>query len=105
MFKPGQNLTCTVIAQEQNGYTVSIAPDDVAAFLPTSSALTIGSQIDACFVLLHEGRPLVADKSQLLEQGRKQLTELANKATDPVIRDILNGVISRSAQNTIKSVS
>ncbi len=102
MFKPGQNLTCTVIAQEQNGYTVSIDPDDIAAFLHTSSALTIGSQIDACFVMLHEGRPLVADKSQLLEQGRKQLTELADKTNDPVIRETLIGVITRSGQNAIE---
>jgi len=102
MFKPGQNLTCTVIAQEPNGCTVSIAPDGVAAFLHTSSALTIGTQIDASFVVMHEGRPLVADKSQLLEQGRKQLTELANKATDPVIRETLIGVIARSGQNAME---
>jgi hypothetical protein len=102
MFKPGQNLTCTVIAQEQNGYTVSIAPNGVAAFLHTSSTLTIGTQIDACFVMLHEGRPLVADKSQLLEQGRKQLTELADKTNDPVIRETLIGVITRSGQNAIE---
>ena len=102
MFKPGQNLSCTVIAQEQNGYTVSIAPDGVAAFLHTSSTLTIGTQIDACFVMLHEGRPLVADKSQLLEQGRKQLTELADKTNDPVIRETLIDVITRSGQNAIE---
>jgi len=52
--------------------------------------------------MLHEGRPLVADKSQLLEQGRKQLTDLANKATDPVIRETLIGVITRSGQNAIE---
>ena len=102
MFKPGQNLLCTVIAKEQDGFTVSIAPDGIDAFLHTSSALTIGSQIDACFVMLHEGRPLVADKSQLLEQGRKQLTELADKTNDPVIRETLIDVITRSGQNAIE---
>lgn len=102
MFRPGQNLTCTVIAKEQNGYKVSIAPDGVDAFLPTSTALNIGTQIDACFVVEHEGRPLVADKSQLLEQGRKQLTELADKTNDPVIRETLIGVITRSGQNAIE---
>lgn len=102
MFRPGQNLTCTVIAKEQNGYKVSIAPDGVDAFLPTSTALNIGTQIDACFVVEHEGRPLVADKSQLLEQGRKQLVELADKTSDPKIRETLNNIINDSAQISIE---
>lgn len=44
-FKPGQAVTCRILAEVEGGYTVEFGPEKVTGFLPTHLPVATGTQL------------------------------------------------------------
>lgn len=63
IFPPGQKISCTVIATEEGGYSVTVSDKKYPGYLPTSKGYAIGSVISARFICISQGRFLMRDAS------------------------------------------
>jgi len=61
-YTPGETLTCQVLAKEPGGYSVLIANESLAGFLPTQEKLDLGVMVSAHFVCVHNKRLLLSAK-------------------------------------------
>lgn len=58
-FRAGQSVMCRVDAPEPGGYSATIVPHEVDAFLPSRDELTIGQTVPATFVCMSNNRALM----------------------------------------------
>jgi hypothetical protein len=66
-YKPGQNITCTVIQAQRNGYLVSVPATGERGFYGTNAQLNPNETILAQYICRHSGRVMLApiyDKSK-----------------------------------------
>lgn len=58
-YKPGQNITCTVIQAQRNGYLVSVTATGEHGFYGTNALLSSNETIVAQYICRHNGRVLL----------------------------------------------
>lgn len=66
-YKPGQNITCTVIQAQRNGYLVCVPAAGERGFYGTNALLSPNETIVAQYICRHNGRALLTpiyDKSK-----------------------------------------
>lgn len=61
-YKAGQNVACKIVAPEPGGYAVIIPKDNLPGFLPTEDKFSIGEEILAQYVCIHNNRMLLASR-------------------------------------------
>lgn len=72
-FEVGDLVSCRVVGEEQEGYTVNLVNhESVSGYYPCRSNISKGTRIETCFVCLDGDRVLLAPKSFLKQ--RQQLT-------------------------------
>lgn len=57
-FKPGQPVSCRVVAIVQGGYKVEFGQDKISGFLPTHQSVAIGTQLLLQFLGYKDQLPL-----------------------------------------------
>jgi len=79
-FKSGQGVLCEVVSAEPGGYVVRL-PGEVEGFLPCQDELSVGQQIPATFVCMHENRALMSFAYMIGTTSRAQTSPTSESET------------------------